>query len=138
MPARFVWLLALAGASSACMTPPSKAPGTSMLAPPKDAPVTILRGGEPPEGVALGPVVVDGEGDADKLLPLFVRRVAELGGNTAVIDSVCTHFKALTYDHVRPGTCGTRNAVSICAPIHFHEKTTLVVMQGRAFSVSEP
>src|ERR1700690_4511347 len=132
MHVRAVWIGAFASALCGCTA--TRQVSTVAYA----SPVAVLSATESIPGTELGPVVVsgaDGDGDTEMLLPLFMQRVAELGGNTAVIETVRTRFETVGYHHPNPGICGSRNTVHVCAPTKAYTRVRIVVMRGRAFSV---
>jgi len=75
-------------------------------------PVSIYSSGQPPPGASdLGVVEVHAaqeEGTVDTLLPQFVRKVAQIGGNVAVIDAIRARFEIVGRTHVETYyyTCG--------------------------------
>ncbi|RYG63296.1 hypothetical protein EON77_21110, partial [bacterium] len=94
--ARFVTPALLASAlTTGCSAPTSMAiPTGAVRLPPRSGGVAIFASSKP-VGTELGIVEVKGfghESSVDELLPIFVRRVADLGGNAAVIEGVRARF----------------------------------------------
>jgi hypothetical protein len=140
-PRPLVVLLALALAASACSSVGGSAIRTGPVQLPAYAgPVAIYPSGEPPPGaVDLGVVEVHAaqqEGTVDVLLPQFAQKVAQIGGNIAVIDGVRARFDLATRAHVENfyyacgagATCGGTRVYSA------NDELMLVPMFGRAFS----
>lgn len=103
-------------------------------------PVAIYASGLPPPGaVDLGVVEVHAlqqEASVDTLLPQFVRKVAEIGGNVAVIEGTRARFELAGRMHVEtfyyPCALG-----STCAGTRVYsanEELMLVSMFGRAMT----
>jgi len=133
-------LLALAGASgcssvggSAIRTGPVQLPSYS-------GPVSIYSTGQAPAGsVDLGVVEVHAtqqEGTVDTLLPQFVRRVAQIGGNVAVIDGIHARFELVGRTHVETYyyTCGMGSTCAGSRVYSANDEVMVVSMYGRAFS----
>ncbi|MBX3190299.1 MAG: hypothetical protein KF819_25090 [Labilithrix sp.] len=129
--------LALAGCSSvggsAIRTGPVQLPSYS-------GPVAIYATGQPPPGaVDLGVVEVHAaqqEASVDTLMPQFVRKVAQIGGNVAVVDGIRARFELVGRTHVETfyyqcalgATCaGTRVYAA-------NDELMMVSIFGRAFS----
>jgi hypothetical protein len=115
--------------------------GPHMLAP-YAGPVWIFAARAPARGTELGVVEVhgaDAEGSLETLVPLFVRRVAQLGGNAAVLDSVRAHFEIVARPYTDTFTypCGW-GAVCIGTRTYgVADELMIVTVQGRALSISE-
>jgi hypothetical protein len=76
------------------------------------------------------------EGTVDQLLPLFVRRVAELGGNAAVLDAVSARFQIMEHAHAETYTypCG----FNVCTGTRMYsvnDEVMVVSMRGRAMAL---
>jgi hypothetical protein len=107
--------------------------------PPHAGPVAVFAAGQPQGGAELGVVEVhasQSEGRVEELLPLFVRKVAELGGNAAVIDSVGARFEIVEHAHVETYSypCG----FYLCTGTHMYsanDEVMIVSMRGRAFAL---
>lgn len=139
---RFVAVaLALAGCSSvggsAIRTGPVQLPAYS-------GPVSIYSMGQPPPGaVDLGVVEVHAaqeEATVDTLLPQFVARVAQIGGNVAVIEGIRARFELAGRHHVETFyyTCGLG---ATCAGTRVYSTTDeimVVSMFGRAMTNKMP
>jgi hypothetical protein len=105
-----------------------------------EGPVAIYPSGQPPSGaVDLGVVEVHAyqqEATVDVLLPQFVRKVAQIGGNVAVIDAVRARFEVYTRPHIETFyyTCGFGMTCAGTRMYSANEEIMLVSMTGRAFS----
>jgi hypothetical protein len=107
--------------------------------PPRTGPVAVYAAGYPVGGVDLGVVdarAAGSEANVETLLPVFVRKVAQLGGNAAVIEGVEARFDILTHMHVESFTypCGYYVCTGTRTYPAASEVMTLV-MHGRAVSV---
>lgn len=107
--------------------------------PPRLGPVAVYAAGYPVGGTDLGVVQVrasQSEATIDTLLPVFVRKVAQLGGNAAVIEKVEARFEVSTHNHVESYTypCGFYTCIGTRSYPVAGEVMTLV-MQGRAVTV---
>lgn len=103
-------------------------------------PVAIYSTGQaPPGAVDLGVVEVHAsqqEGTVDTLLPQFVRRVAQIGGNVAVIDGIRARFELVGRTHVETYyyTCGLGSTCAGTRVYSANDELMVVSMYGRAFS----
>jgi len=103
-------------------------------------PVAIYSTGAPPPGaVDLGVVEVHAlqqEGTVDALLPQFVRRVAQIGGNVAVVDGVRARFELVARTHVETFyyTCGLGATCAGQRVYAANDEMMVVSMFGRAFT----
>jgi hypothetical protein len=90
-------VLVLAAASFGCSSVRSTAIATGPLRlPPHVGAVSVFMANRPAESTDLGVVEVHAyqtEATVEKLLPLFVQKVASLGGNAAVVDNVGADFR---------------------------------------------
>lgn len=130
-------LLTLGGCSSvggsAIRTGPVQLPAYS-------GPVAIYSSGQPPPGaVDLGLVEVHAaqeEGTVDTLLPQFVRKVAQIGGDVAVVDGVRARFELVGRTHVETFyyTCGMGNTCAGTRVYPANYERMVVSMFGRAFT----
>src|SRR5690349_3489924 len=67
-----------------------------------EGPVVLYAASEP-EGTDVGVVEVhaaQGEATIESLVPLFLQKAAQVGGNAAVIDRVQAQFQVITTPHV--------------------------------------
>lgn len=117
----------------------SGVPTGAMRLPPRTGPVAVYAAGYPVGGVDLGVVearAAQGEANVETLLPVFVRKVAQLGGNAAVVERVEAQFDVTTHIHVESYTypCGYYTCVGTRSYPVTGEVVTLV-MRGRAVSV---
>jgi len=81
------------GSSAIATGPVRRAPRTGAVA------IYVIEA-PPPGTQELGVVEVHGsqqEGEIETLFPVFARRVAQLGGNGAIIDGVVARFDLVTY-----------------------------------------
>lgn len=134
-------MLALAGCStvggSALRTGPVQLPAYS-------GPVAIYATGQPPPGaVDLGVVEVHAaqqEATVDTLLPQFLRKVAEIGGNVAVIDGVRARFEVAGRMHVETFyyTCGMGTTCAGTRVYSTDDELMIVSMFGHAMSTQVP
>lgn len=106
--------------------------------------VAIYPSGEAPAGVTdLGVVEVHAsqeEGTVDVLLPQFARRVAELGGDVAVIDGVRARFLAVPRMQVERYyyNCGWGVACGGVRSYQAADEVMVVAIYGRAFTTTRP
>jgi hypothetical protein len=130
--------LLLASGCSSVASSAVRMGGTEL--PPYAGPVAIYAVGPPAAGTELGVVEVHAtqqEAVVEDLLPLFVKRVAQLGGNAAVIDSVGARFDIVAHPWVETYTypCGWRG-VCLAQSVHAtNDEVMTVSIRGRAFSV---
>ena len=103
-------------------------------------PVAVYSTGQaPPGAVDLGVVEVHAaqqEATIDTLMPQFVQKVAQIGGNVAVIDGVRARFELIGRSHVETFyyTC---NMGATCAGTRVYaanDEVMIVSVFGRAFS----
>ncbi|CAN5559756.1 hypothetical protein BH09MYX1_BH09MYX1_14380 [soil metagenome] len=131
--------LLLIGCSSVQATAIATGP---VHAAPRAGPVAVFASGAPPTAVELGQVEVRGEGEegsVESLLPVFAQKVAALGGDAAVIDSVDARFE-LSYS-TTPETMVAPCAWRTCINTRYVPTTTeilVVTMKGRAMKTAVP
>jgi hypothetical protein len=112
-------------------------------------PVAIYAMGQPPPGaVDLGVVEVHAaqqEATVETLLPQFVQKVAQIGGNVAVIEGIRARFDLAGRAHVETFyyTCGMGATCAGTRVYSTNDETMVVSMFGRAMttqlsSSSEP
>lgn len=133
--------LALGGCSSvggsAIRTGPVQLPAYS-------GPVAIYSTGVPPAGaVDLGVVEVHAaqqEATVDTLLPQFVRKVAQIGGNVAVIEGIRARFEVVGRTHVETFyyTCGMGATCAGTRVYAANDEVMVVSMIGRAMTTNAP
>ncbi len=135
-----VFLVALACAGCGSSVGGSAIRTGPVQLPSYDGPVAIYPSGLPPPGaVDLGVVEVHAyqqEATVEILLPQFVRKVAQIGGNVAVIDSVRARFEMFTHPHIETFyyTCGFGTTCAGTRVYSANEEIMVVSMSGRAFS----
>jgi hypothetical protein len=134
-------LLAFALAATGCSSVGGSAIRTGPVQLPSySGPVSIYSTGQaPPGAVDLGVVEVHAtqqEGTVDTLLPQFVRRVAQIGGNVAVIDGIHARFELVGRTHVETYyyTCGLGSTCAGTRVYSANDELMVVSMYGRAFS----
>lgn len=133
--------LSLAGCSSvggsAIRTGPVQLPAYS-------GPVAIYPTGTPPPGaVDLGVVEVHAmqqEATVDTLLPQFVAKVAQIGGNVAVIEGVRARFEMMGRTHVETFyyTCGAGFTCAGTRVYAANDELMTVSIFGRAMTTNAP
>jgi hypothetical protein len=133
----------LAVASTACSSIGGSAIRTGPVQlPAYTGPVAIYSTGQPPPGaVDLGVVEVHAsqqEATVDTLMPQFVRKVAEIGGNVAVVDGIRARFEIIGRTHVETFyyTCGLGATCAGTRVYAANEELMLVSVFGRAFSTN--
>jgi hypothetical protein len=139
LPMALAMIAGLAGAGcssiggSAIRTGPVQLPSYS-------GPVAIYSTGQPPPGAAdLGVVEVHAaqqEGTVDTLMPQFVRKIAQIGGNVAVIDGVRARFELVGRTHIETFyyTCGLGATCAGTRVYAANDEIMVVSIFGRAFS----
>jgi hypothetical protein len=133
--------LGLAGCSSvggsAIRTGPVQLPAYS-------GPVAIYPTGTPPPGaVDLGVVEVHAaqqEATVDTLLPQFVAKVAQIGGNVAVIEGIRARFEMIGRTHVETFyyTCGAGFTCAGTRVYSANDELMVVSIFGRAMTTNAP
>jgi len=106
--------------------------------PPYRGPVAVFAGGLRPSGQDLGLVEVhasQSEATVDTLFPLFVKRVASLGGDAAVIDGVRASFAIVTRPRAESYSygCGYNSVCVGTRVTPMADEVMTVTMYGRAF-----
>jgi hypothetical protein len=101
--------------------------------PPRHGAIAVFAAAQPPRGTELGVVEVHAEqteANVETLVPLFVRKVAALGGNAAVIDDVVTTFDIAAHPYTETFTysCGFR---ATCVG----ERTSIVTSEDMIMSI---
>ena len=135
----------MAIAAAGCSSVGGSAIRTGPVALPAYAgPVAIYATGQgPPGAVDLGVVevhAVQQEGTVDTLLPQFVRKVAEIGGNVAVIEGTRARFELAGRPHVETFyyTCGFGATCAGQRVYVTNDEIMLVTMFGRAMTTELP
>ncbi|HVH42982.1 MAG TPA: hypothetical protein VM925_11585 [Labilithrix sp.] len=107
-------------------------------------PVAIYAMGQPPPGaVDLGVVEVHAaqqEATVDTLLPQFVQKVAQIGGNVAVIEGTRARFELAGRTHVETFyySCGLGSTCAGTRVYSTNEEVMVVSMFGRAMTTQLP
>jgi hypothetical protein len=105
--------------------------------PPHVGPVAVYAGGLQPVGTDLGVVEVHAyqdEATIETLLPVFVAKVAQLGGTAAVIDDMRAVFDLVTRSHVETYSyaCGYGAVCFGSRSFPMTDEVMTVTMRGRA------
>lgn len=132
-----IWLFSLMGCSSLGASAIRTGP---LVLPPHAGAVSLYASGRAPEGQELGVVEVrgaEGESDVGTLLPLFVRKAAQIGGNAVVLDSVDAHFNTYITPHIETYAvpCGYRGTCYRSRQFASTSEVMTVTLRGRAFHV---
>lgn len=99
-------------------------------------PVVLLALRDPPGGVALGELRVDGGATLEESMPAFIERVRLAGGNVARVDRVVPRISLRTVTDVIQSNCGSYRFPVPCSRPYL--RTIEVVelrIEGRAFRV---
>jgi hypothetical protein len=102
--------------------------------------VAIYSTGQaPPGAVDLGVVEVHAsqqEATVDTLMPQFVRKVAQIGGNVAVVDGIRARFELVGRTHIETFyyTCGLGATCAGTRVYAANDEVMVVSVFGRAFS----
>jgi hypothetical protein len=131
----FVSLASLAGCSSLGASAVRTGP---MVLPAYAGPVAIYASGQAPAGQELGVVDVQGmesEATVQTLLPLFVQKAAQIGGNAAVLDRVDANFETYWVPHLETYAvpCGFRGTCFRSRMYNTSSEVMTVHLRGRAF-----
>ncbi|HEX7601211.1 MAG TPA: hypothetical protein VF316_06380 [Polyangiaceae bacterium] len=117
-------------------------PTGALRAPPRSGPVAVYAANLPDSAIELGRVEVRAEGvdaNIELLLPEFLDKVASLGGDAAVIDTVDARFdmvqSATTDSYLSP--CAFRSCVGT-AMVPATTEILVLVMRGRAMRRGAP
>ncbi len=103
-------------------------------------PVAVYATGQPPPGaVDLGVVEVHAaqqEATVDTLMPQFVRKVAQIGGNIALVDGIRARFQLVGRSHIETFyyTCGMGATCAGTRVYAANDEVMVVSVFGRAFS----
>jgi hypothetical protein len=138
---RLALLSAFGLGSAACSSVSGSAIRTGPVQlPAYTGPVAIYSTGQaPPGAVDLGVVEVHAsqqEGTVDTLMPQFVRKAAEIGGNVAVIDGIRARFELVGRTHIETFyyTCGLGATCAGTRVYAANDEVMVVSVFGRAFS----
>jgi hypothetical protein len=143
MAVRLPWLglASLVTVLCGCSTIRSSAVRTGATEmPPYAGPVAMFAASQPKNGAELGVVEVyaaNSEAVIENLVPLFVKRVAQLGGNAAVIDTVRADFQIVSHPFIETYTYPCGFAVHCIGTRVYmaNEEVMFVDVRGRAFSI---
>jgi hypothetical protein len=111
--------------------------------PPHVGAVSIFAANRPASAVEVGVVEVhaaQSEATIETLLPLFVAKVAALGGDAAVVDTVQAQFTLGTYWHTETYVyqCGWRASCVGTRTFPVTEEVMTLSMRGRAVKLGAP
>jgi hypothetical protein len=140
MNRRFCCVLATALLSAAvgCSSVGASAVRTGPLnLPPHVGAVELYAAGEQVAGADLGVVEVHAaqtEATIDTLLPVFVQKVAQIGGNAAVIENVRARFEIVSNPHVETYTyaCGYNATCTGTRMYSMNDEVMVVSIRGHA------
>jgi hypothetical protein len=125
---------------SGCSTVRGSAVATGPRQPAYSGPVSIYATNAVPAGaVDLGVVEVSAsqsESTVGTLLPVFVQKVAQIGGNIAKIDTVRARFELVTRTHLETYyyPCGTRVQCAGQRMYTTNDEIVVVSMLGHAYT----
>ena len=123
-----------------CSTVRGSAIATGPSRPAYSGPVSIYAANEvPANAVDLGVVEVSAaqsEAIVSTLLPVFVQKVAQIGGNIAKVDTVRAHFELVTRTHLETYyyPCGQRAQCAGQRLYTTNDEIVVVTMLGHAYS----
>ena len=105
--------------------------------PPHSGAVELYAAGELVVGADLGVVEVhaaQSEGTIDTLVPVFVQKVAQIGGNAAVIENVRARFEIVSSPHVETYTyaCGYNATCTGTRMYSMNDEVIVVSIRGHA------
>jgi hypothetical protein len=105
--------------------------------PPHAGAVQLHLAGQPVEGTDLGIVEVHGaqvEATIETLLPVFAQKVAQIGGNVAVIESTRARFELATHTRIETYlySCGRNAMCTGTRTYSVNDEVMIVSMLGRA------
>jgi hypothetical protein len=108
--------------------------------PPHVGAVELYAAGESVPGADLGVVEVhaaQSEGTIDTLVPVFVQKVAQIGGNAAVIENVRARFEIVSHPHVETYTyaCGYNATCTGTRMYSMNDEIIVVSIRGHAVRV---
>jgi hypothetical protein len=130
--------VAFALAATGCSSVGASAVRTGPLRlPPHVGAVALYSAGEPVSGADLGIVEVhaaQSEATIDTLLPLFVQKVAQIGGNAAVIETVRARFEIVTHPQIETYTyaCGYNATCTGTRTYAVNDEVMVVTIRGHA------
>ncbi len=123
-----------------CSTVRGSAVATGPRQPAYSGPVSIYAANQVPPGATdLGVVEVSAaqaESTVAVLLPVFVQKVAQIGGNIAKIDGIRAHFELVTRTHLETYyySCGARVQCAGQRMYTTNDEIVVVSMMGHAYS----
>ncbi len=105
--------------------------------PPHVGAVELYAAGEQVVGADLGVVEVHAaqtEATIDTLLPIFVQKVAQIGGNAAVVETVRARFEIVSHPHVETYTyaCGYNATCTGTRMYSMNDEVMVVSIRGHA------
>jgi hypothetical protein len=132
------WLGAVTLLAAGCSSVSASAVRTGPLhLPPHVGAVALYAAGEPVTGADLGLVEVhaaQSEATIDTLLPLFVQKTAQIGGNAAVVESVRARFEIVTHPQIETYTyaCGYNAICTGTRTYAVNDEVMVVTIRGHA------
>lgn len=127
-------------AASGCSSVRGSAVATGPRQAAYSGPVSIYAANAvPPNAVDLGVVEVSGaqtESTVGTLLPVFVQKVAQIGGNIAKIDGIRARFELVAFTHLETYyyACGRRAQCAGQRAYVTNDEVIVVSLVGRAYS----
>jgi hypothetical protein len=117
------------------------ATGSQRYAPHTGPIVVYAAGNGPPSALDLGVVEVHAsnqDATIDALFPVFVQKVAQLGGNAAVVDRISARFDVVPYGHWETYyyPCGYATCTGM-RYMSMRDEVMVVSMHGRALRAAE-
>jgi hypothetical protein len=131
-------IVVVLGLATGCSSVGASAIRTGPLRlPPHVGAVALYAAGEPVDGADLGIVEVhaaQNEATIELLVPIFVQKVAQIGGNAAVIENVRARFEIVAHPHVETYTysCGYGATCTGTRVYSVNDEVMVVTVQGHA------
>ncbi len=101
-------------------------------------PVRLSTLGAPSGAALVGTVEAQGMGTVQELVPEFVSRVQEVGGDHGVIDRWEVRFVWQQRPHTQTYNCGGGRAPIMCTRTYYiQEEVAVLHLEGRAFRTPE-
>jgi hypothetical protein len=108
--------------------------------PPHVGAVAVYAAGEPVSGADLGLVEVhaaQSEATIETLVPLFVQKAAQIGGNAAVVESVHAQFEIVAHPQIETYTyaCGYNATCTGTRTYAVNDEIMVVTIRGHAVRI---
>ena len=114
-------------------------PTTAMRHRPFRGPVTVSLTRDPPGGAEVGVVEASSAAAIDAVIPEFIDRVAQLGGNYARIDRIVTRYEWVSQPVTQSYQCGSLRFPTSCTRTFMQQQEVATLRAtGRAFRVGLP